>query len=242
MKDEILKRLQIGEPNADQLNKINSISNMEYEKSEVFVSQLIASDNLVHMDLAKWSKPMLEKIGNNYIGANFERDHAYSSNGIIGRVFDYLIIEYPPPLYPDFKNNLLKESFYNKDSDRFILDEEGYSALFLSCFTEAVNSSTSDLYYSRVKDVSTGGYISNRQYICPLCGVGFNDNRCPHFIPSSYGKMWQTDPEYKEKVAPYYLLEGDEHKSTEVSVVEMGNLPRAKILNQQEIGYYLLNM
>jgi hypothetical protein len=90
--------------------------------------------------------------------------------------------------------------------------------------------------------VSTGGWMLQSDLICPICSESHGrkisfwemdkmDNYiCPHYIPSNYGNMFNS--ENPEAYAPYAILDGV-YDSCELSLVNVPNLPGTGLIIEE---------
>lgn len=235
IEESILLDLRAGTPSEQQLVTINKYRNAgspEYTAEEIYQFPTIASDNLLHQNNSQWSKRSLESMAKTLVGKDFLLNHDWNnSNKIQGTVFDSAIVNITDLSLAT--KLFLIESSPNQVSDLEILTKDGYEALILWVAVEANSGVASDVVYLRKSDLSVGGF-AGITYICPLCNVSFNSNKCPHIIPDpSYMYQMGID-RYDPDLAPYYIRDGN-FQGVELSLVVEGNCPRARILREIDL-------
>lgn len=240
IEENLLLDLRAGQPSEQQLKLINQYRNAgtpEYTSSELYQFPTIASDNLLHHNNSQWSKRALESMARSLVGKDFLLNHEWDdSTQIKGLIFDSVLVSIEDL---NLSTKLfLTDSSANQAQDLEILNKQGYEALILWVAVEANSNINSDVVYLRQSDLSVGGYAS-LDYICPLCNVSFNDDKCPHIIPDpNYMNYYGIDPNDPD-LAPYYIRDSY-FSGVELSMVVEGNCPRARIL--REIDLEKLNL
>jgi hypothetical protein len=220
---------------SDELNKINQyrpVNSPEYSEGDISKFSIMASNNLLHASMFKWDINSLKTMGRTYPGKPLMLDHEWENvMNQVGFIYDAQLLHYPNP-NNEIRSHYLQNS-PNKAIDNMIMDEEGIYQLICQCATETSHPITNDIMYGRKINASIGGLASG-EMTCPLCNTSFDDENCPHYIPS--GPLTESQ---QEKAAPYWIR-GGYQTTMELSMVMAGNCPSARVLNSLDANKLLL--
>jgi hypothetical protein len=209
---------------ASTLQKINQYkpaSASDYTEADISTFDILASNNLLHSTLFRWSIPSLVKMKQTYLGKPLMFDHQWENvTQQVAFVYDSVLFHYKNPSQ-EIRDFYLEHS-PEPDIDSEILDTEGLYQLVNCIATETSHPITNEIIYGRKINASIGG-LEDGSMICPICDTDFNDDNCPHLIPGTV--INSTVP-----IAPYWIRTG--YQSTiELSLVAAGNCPTAQVLN-----------
>lgn len=191
------------------------VTNASIASGDMLTINMVAADNMIDRSLARWTPESLKKLANSYKGYPLQLNHDSAVQSSVGVVFDAEVFTFTDSI-PAYFTNTAGNGGFNKD----IVRNEGYHALVL----QAAVQDTADMRKmigQGVNKVSLG--YTYEDIHCPLCGVSFFDNRCPHGIAQTPEQ--QKDDRYapyRNKVRPYDIYE--------VSLVAEPNLPRAGVI------------
>lgn len=229
--------LHMGEPTAQQLAKINQYTGETWEASDWFVCAWHASDNLVDRSRERWHLNILQQMAVGQPGRVLMTDHNQRQvNAAVGFAFETaLILEDNPD--EAIVNTLYAE--YNKE----IVEEMGLVRLIVWTAISADSPAVEGLRRRSLDNCSTGGIVANWKEYCPNCSrdkgyeVGFWDVDkegryvCPHLPPYPMLVAWLgDDPEVE--FADYIINDGN-YDAIELSIVNAGCLPAAKVMRGQ---------
>jgi hypothetical protein len=172
----------------------------------------------------RWDEPSLKTMARTYPGKPLMLDHDWEDVlKQCGFVYDAMLLHYPNPSQ-ELQDHFLAQS-PAPDMDRDILAKEGLKQLICCVATESSHPVTNDLLYGRKINASIGGLSTGEAY-CPICDTSFDDDNCPHYIPSDnlHGNVKM------ENIAPYWIR-GGYMDTMELSLVMAGNCPSARVLN-----------
>jgi len=213
-----LESLQgISEPTASDLKLIEKYQPLGYTPSvtDGVIATFIAADNMVDRSLARWSPKSLEALAKLPCGLPLILDHETDDvEETQGLIFDSGLIRIDNP------DAYFTDTFTNKTYNRQIAQKEGYIGYVLKVFLAPDNPLINAFKYG-VGSVSLG-YMFSDLY-CPLCGVSFWDDKCPHLIPlEESDRADNRYAPYREKMNPVEVYE--------LSLVVEPNLPRASLV------------
>ena len=166
-------------------------------------------------------------------------DHEWEEvENVVGFIYDARVIT--SSIVPDEIMYAAGGAYRDKNQD--ILDRYSgeYAYLVMQSVHKASSSFVEAVRYGQIVDCSTGCLLTGvDNYTCPICSddygedVSFEDDRCPHLMPSPY-LGWFVDLEdanVRKLVAPYAIKTGVA-EFVELSAVVDGALPGAKVFSE----------
>jgi hypothetical protein len=194
-----VKPSQGNKPIDQQLEWINQYVPVGMEPltaDEVVVLPFVAANNLVTRNIGTWTEPDLRTMADLLPGLPALLDHDWDEVGkVVGRVFAAEVQQSRSA--PD---EVLDRAGYG-NVNRQIVKEDGFVQVVAWIFFEAANPVVNSLRFGRLDEVSVGGF-NYTTIQCPLCCVSFDDEACPHLLPSPWLDL--SIPEIRKLVAPYY--------------------------------------
>ena len=233
-REAIARKLCVDHPTPDQLALMNACKKKgqaDFAANEMISVPILASDNLLREDLTVWQDLSLESMRDSYRGQVLTMDHDWEQvNKALGFVYDAELFRFDNP--GPSQLNLILDNSINAALDYEVIKKCGkYQAVICYAAIPADSPAINAIRYLQLNDVSTGGYIRHQSYECPLCGGDFGKED-PHYKPDWGSLMlvaWgDIEP---EDVAPYAFYNAV-HFSKELSFVTAGNVPSARIFDE----------
>lgn len=235
--ESILDRFQVRNPNEEELAMMNACKPRgmpDYTAAEVVHVPILGSTNLLFKSpLQAWTPDVMRSMAATYKGKDLILNHElYSVEKSIGFVYDSELFHVQNLTQAGL--DLISETSTDIEIDRSILQKFGlYQVVCYGCVS-ADHPAMDAIRFRRLADVSTGGWFTNEQLICPLCNTEFQaEDICDHYPPSWYADLLVEWGELKrEQIAPFMFVNGF-HESLELSFVGEGNCPQAEIFSEK---------
>lgn len=236
IRQDLDRRLRFDHPTTEQLATINRYKpygQADYDGREVLSVPILASSSMVRWDMTVWTEKTLRSMAATFPGQALIMDHDWDHvQSSLGFIYDSEIIKIPPASIP--AKEFLLDLSINNETDDNLFEKQGFSAVVVYAAIAADSPSAGAIRYRQLADVSTGGLILGRKYVCPLCGGDFGEDD-PHYPPGGYSQMLVEMGEINPSdVAPFAWVDGW-HYSHEVSFVTVGNVPQATIFTEDLI-------
>lgn len=216
----------VGEPtirDLDRINKYVPIGFKPVEAIEVVKFPIVGADNLVNRSFGRWPADEVKAFNKLTPGIPLMLDHAWLVDKGRGIVFDSKTIELDEA--PDWA---MKRAG-NAQRNKMAMKRDGRYVLNVAVAAVPVGNPLLEQMRLGMACASYGGFDYS-DIICPLCNISFNDEACPHHIPSPYG----YGSGQSKDVAPFYERAGL-FDVCELSVVWAGNLPAAGLFRNHQL-------
>lgn len=219
--------LEIGFPDAAQLDKINSLlpyGASPYEADSVVSVPFLASHNLMSFSRAVWDiETGLAPMAAQYPGRPLQVDHDwYSVDSNQGFIYDSMIVR--SPVAPSAIANAGEWAEVN----RRIMSRDGFAGLVLWAAVPLDRPILGKILDGSIDSVSTGSMVGDLW--CPDCNK--SSWVCPCVIPWGFSAATIRRLRERDYSVPDYYVRRDTFGVIELSLVVSGNLPGAGVLRR----------
>ena len=175
--DVVKPKLQLTEKELDMINDFIPTSLDKLEAGDLIAVRFRATDNLLNRSYGKWGLDELPILKNLLLGLPLTLDHAWEDIGKTqALIFNAEIRQYQAPKWA------IDRAGNGKVNQQVIKQEGGYFSLEFDAAFSPDAPAVRALQFGKLQSISLGGF-EYEDHICPLCGVSFEDESCPHLQP-----------------------------------------------------------
>jgi hypothetical protein len=139
------------EPDDEELEKINALSNIDLGPGDVYVFTLRSADTIVDRSADQFTAKALNDMASMSVDKPFLRDHSWKTDSVVGKIFDASVSS----------KRLIQKVYVPKTAK----NEDMYMGMLSGIYNK----------------VSVGFALAPQDYVCSMCMKSVYSMDCPHY-------------------------------------------------------------